>query len=167
MRRLNAVTEMPVPIPNAIANGRVHPYRSQSQSQSQYRSQSQSQFQSWTTCQKSMPRPTPMLSRANVSVSCANFHPSDLCYGTNCVACHRYFDCTFQPTPAGYKRPPFGVATARAPDGYSNPDAWTTLPGSCTGNNNASVEFPFDATHGSFRCITSSERDALVNAFGW
>ena len=103
-----------------------------------------------------------------------------------------YFDCSFQPTPPGYPRAPYGVATAPSPQGYSDPSAWTTLAGSCTGNDTVTtrgsgatvsgggggggggggqgsqvVQFPVGATHGTFQCITTAEHDALVSAFGW
>eukprot|EP00039_Didymoeca_costata_P014416 m.232610 g.232610 ORF g.232610 m.232610 type:complete len:369 (-) comp16021_c0_seq10:32-1138(-) len=77
---------------------------------------------------------------------------------------HLYFDCSFQPTPPGYPRPPYGLAIAKYPD-LADPSAWVTVPGSCTGDNASSVSFPKGATHGSFVCVTMSEYEALLKSF--
>ena len=82
----------------------------------------------------------------------------------NETAMHMYFDCSFQPNPdrAKYERPPFGMATAAFPDGFTDPAAWTTVPGSCTGNNSATMLFPLDASQGSVVCISEAQYGALL-----
>jgi hypothetical protein len=72
-----------------------------------------------------------------------------------------YFDCSFWPVPSGYPRPPFGVAHSPTLSQFS----FTTLEGSCTGNNTANMQFPVGATHGSFICISDSQLSALEAAF--
>ena len=37
---------------------------------------------------------------------------------------HLYFDCSFQPTPPGYPRPPYGLATAPASAPLTDPTIW-------------------------------------------
>ena len=99
-----------------------------------------------------------------------------------------YFDCSFQPfDKSKWRRPPYGVATAKYPDGYTDPNSWETLPGSwaqrrssfasalssrkqsddarfgprCTGNNSAVMDFPPGATQGSFICVTDEQYAAI------
>ena len=80
----------------------------------------------------------------------------------------------------------YGVATAKYPDGYTDPSSWKTLPGSCaqrrsfasalsswnqsdaapfrprcTGNNSAAMDFPPGATQGSFICVTDEQYAAI------
>ena len=78
-----------------------------------------------------------------------------------------YFDCAWQPIPQGYPHggPPFGVATAPYPDGYTNPNAWTTVEGSCTqwpDSPAAKVAFPGGASQGSVVCLDEAEYSALA-----
>lgn len=76
-----------------------------------------------------------------------------------------YFDCTFQPVPAGRTRAPYGVATAPYPQGLSDPTAWKVAPGSCTGNS-SSTSFPDGATHGTFLCVDEAQYAALEAVWG-
>jgi hypothetical protein len=73
-----------------------------------------------------------------------------------------YFDCSFQPTPPGLTRPPFGVARAAYPAGFNDSAAWTTVSGSCTGNDTANVDFPVGATQGSFLCIDEASYAVML-----
>ena len=73
---------------------------------------------------------------------------------------HLYYDCSFQPTPAGFPKPPYGVSTAPYPDGFTDLSSWSTVVGSCTGNGTL-VEFPIGATQGGFICITNEQFAAI------
>jgi hypothetical protein len=71
-----------------------------------------------------------------------------------------YFDCSFWPTPSGYPRPPYGVATIPS---LSDP-TYTFVPGSCNANS-TDVSFPPAATHGAFICVSDAQEAALKKAF--
>jgi hypothetical protein len=82
---------------------------------------------------------------------------------------HMYFDCTFQPTPVGFSRVPYGMATApNVLSSYSDTGAWTTVRGSCTGNDTSrtGVSFPEGATHGGFVCVGAAQRAVLLAKWG-
>jgi hypothetical protein len=80
----------------------------------------------------------------------------------NDTTMHLYFDCSFQPfDKSKWPKPPYGVATAPFPAGYTDVGAWKTIPGSCTGNNTANVDFPTGATQGSFICISNEQYAAI------
>lgn len=71
-----------------------------------------------------------------------------------------YFDCSFNPTPPGWPRPPYGVATSP----HLAPANFTIVNGSCTDTNPA-LAFPKGMTHGSFLCLTASELAPVLAAF--
>uniref|UniRef100_A0A7S4SFL5 Glycosyl hydrolase family 32 N-terminal domain-containing protein n=1 Tax=Alexandrium monilatum TaxID=311494 RepID=A0A7S4SFL5_9DINO len=76
---------------------------------------------------------------------------------------HQYYDCTFQPAVPGWPRPPYGVSVATSPAaGMTDPAAWNEVPGSCRGNGTGSlVNFPSDATHGGFICVSDATAAAM------
>jgi hypothetical protein len=74
-----------------------------------------------------------------------------------------YYDCSFWPTPAGWPRPPYGVAWAPAPFVASSAN-FTFLDGACTANS-TDVSFPKDATHGSFLCVSDEEYADITGAY--
>ena len=80
---------------------------------------------------------------------------------------HLYYDCTFHPTPKGWDRPPYGLATAPHPAGFTDPAAWAPAPGSCTGADASplGVAFPNGATHGGFTCVQEAEYQRLLAGF--
>ena len=74
-----------------------------------------------------------------------------------------FFDCSFQPfDKQKWPKPPYGVATAKYPDGFKDPSTWRTIPGSCTGNNTKNVDFPVGATQGSFICVNEQQYQAIL-----
>ena len=76
-----------------------------------------------------------------------------------------FFDCSFQPTPPGYPRPPYGVAVAPFPDGLTTSLAWKTVEGSCVGRGDSEslVDFPMGATHGGFLCVSAAQAAAIAS----
>ena len=73
----------------------------------------------------------------------------------------QYYDCSFVRTPPGWPRPPYGVSASPS---LVNA-AFVELPGACTGNNTAVIDFPHGATHGSFLCINATTLASLQAAF--
>ena len=87
----------------------------------------------------------------------------------NGTTMHLYFDCSFEPTPTGYERPPYGMATAPYPQGFTEPgSSWKPVKGSCTGNSTGAggVSFPRNASQGSFVCVSNAQYAAIAAKWG-